>query len=132
MRMLFKSLSVTILLFSRYIYITMYQLEIGGINKTKFKKMCMRQTLVPIYNTNEFYRSFAVIAWWVWSFLILRKQLLLYNVIFIKKSICMMIMVSNISSLSKNLLNITKYFGNTFWKPFNAKFSKFRILWKLE
>ena len=43
-----------------------------------------------------------------------------------------MIMVSNISSLSKNLLNITKYFRNTFWKPFNAKFSKFRILWKLE
>ena len=62
MRMLFKSLSVTILLFSRYIYITMYQLEIGGINKTKLKKMRMRQTLVPIYNTNEFYRSFAVIA----------------------------------------------------------------------
>ena len=28
-----KSLSVTILLFSRYIYITMYQLGIGGINK---------------------------------------------------------------------------------------------------
>ena len=24
--------------------------------------MCMQQTLVPIYNTNEFYRSFAVIA----------------------------------------------------------------------
>ena len=110
----------------------MYQLEIGGINKIKFKKMRMRQTLLPIYNTNEFYRSFAVIAWWVWSFLILRKQLLLYNVIFIKKSICMMIMVSNISSLSKNLLNITKYFGNTFWKPFHVKFSKFRILWKLE
>ena len=62
MRMLFKSLSVIILLSSRYIYITMYQLEIGGINKTKFKKMRMRQTLVPIYNTNEFYRSFAVIA----------------------------------------------------------------------
>ena len=60
MRMLFKSLSVTILLFSRYIYITMYQLEIGGINK--IKKMRMQQTLVPIYNTNEFYRSFAVIA----------------------------------------------------------------------
>ena len=62
MRMLFKSLSVIILLSSRYIYITMYQLEIGGINKTKFKKMRMRQTLVPIYNTNEFYRSLAVIA----------------------------------------------------------------------
>ena len=30
-----KSLSVTILLFSRYIYITMYQLGIGGINKIK-------------------------------------------------------------------------------------------------
>ena len=41
-------------------------------------------------------------------------------------------MVSNIFSLSKNFLNITKYFGNTFWKPFHAKFSKFRILWKLE
>ena len=47
--------------------------------------MRMQQTLVPIYKTNEFYRSFAVIAWWVWSFLIMRKQLLLYNVIFIKK-----------------------------------------------
>ena len=40
----------------------------------------------------------------------------------------MMIMVLNISSLSKNFMNITKYFGNTFSKPFNAKFSKFRIL----
>ena len=34
-----KSLSVTILLFSRYIYITMYQLGIGGINKIKLIKL---------------------------------------------------------------------------------------------
>ena len=32
---LYKSLSVTILLFSHYIYIRMYQLGIGGINKIK-------------------------------------------------------------------------------------------------
>ena len=40
-----KSLSVSILLFSRYIYITMYQLGIGEINKIKIKnkrQMSMR------------------------------------------------------------------------------------------
>ena len=42
-----KSLSVTILLFSRYIYITMYQLGIGGINSTLLILCRTRDTYKP-------------------------------------------------------------------------------------